>query len=109
MSVLVRLMVDRRASSSAGLRSASLAEGTTKANLRSASPLIAGRQFESPSWARRFMSAAVAHLWRSAGAEPQDLNRREGKELRKPRPCFLSFLLFDWQPVNCFAAEARVA
>jgi hypothetical protein len=36
-----------------------------RANRRPACPLDAGRQFESASCAPPFLSAAVAHLWRS--------------------------------------------
>jgi hypothetical protein len=37
-----------------------------RANLRPAFPFHAGWQFGSASYAPSFLSAAVAHLWRSA-------------------------------------------
>ena len=42
------------------------------------------------------------------GAGRFEQKAREGTE-KGETLCFLRFLLFDWQHVDCFAAEARVA
>jgi hypothetical protein len=52
-----------------------------RANRRPASPCNAGRQFESASCAPPFLSAAVAHLWRSAASAGRGAGRGQSERV----------------------------
>jgi ankyrin repeat protein len=75
---------------------------SVETNRRPASPFNAGRQFDSVSCAPPFLSAAVAHLWRSAqGKAMSHRNQQLLKEARKGHLERITRLLDLGADVNC--------